>query len=167
MRQALVGILLLLLSSSLSAQVRVDLGIAAGRQSYEQSDLGSRFLISPEVLLSRGPLALYFAVDYAELSSASIRRGAMYASHLGLAYCWPIGRNLAVRAGAGPSYVTVEALGGETAWNAQLELALRSGRLEWFAKLRQYDYSLSEFRTADASPKGPALLAGLRVELRK
>lgn len=156
------GVLLLLLCSPLSAQVRVDVGIAAGRQSYE-SHLGSRFLLSPEVLLSRGRLGLYYALDHADLSSA----GTMYASHVGLAYRWPLERNFAVRAGAGPSYVTVEHLGGEPTWHAQVELALRTRRLEWFAKLRQYDYSLSELRIANASPDGPALLAGVRVTLRE
>ena len=162
MRRTFVGVLLLLLCSSVSAQVRVDLGIAAGLQSYESPDRDSRFLIGPDVLLSRGRLALYYALDYADLSSA----GAMYASHLGLAYRWPVGRNVAVRAGAGPSYVTIERLGGEPTWHAQVELALRTGRLEWFAKLRHYDYSRSERRIATASPDGPALLAGVRVTLR-
>lgn len=143
--------------------MRVDLGVAAGQQSYEGRQLDSRFLISPEVLLSKGQLGLYYALDHADLSSA----GTMYASHLGLAYRWPVGRNVAVSAGAGPWYVSVEHLGGEPTWNAQVELALRTGRLEWFAKVRQYDYSLSEFRIADASPKGPALLAGVRFALRE
>ena len=98
----MVAVLLLFLCSLLSAQLRVDLGIAAGQQSYDPHDIGSRLLVSPEAMLSRGPLALYYAVDYAELSSASIRRGSMYASHLGLAYRWPIGRNLAVRSLASP-----------------------------------------------------------------
>jgi hypothetical protein len=161
-----VGVVLfLLLCSSLSAQVRVDLGIAAGQQSYEPDDLGSRLLISPEAMLSRGAFALYYNLDRARLSSDDIRRGTMYASHLGLAYRWPIGRNLAVRAGAGPSYVTVEYLGGKPTWHAQLELALRTGRLEWFAKLRQYDYSLDKLHVADASPDGPAMLVGARVTL--
>ena len=145
----------------MSAQVRVDVGVAMGEQPYEAPDLDSRFLIGPEVMLSRGRLALYYALDHADLSSA----GSMYASHLGLAYRWPVGRNVAVRAGAGPSYVTVEQLGGEPAWHAQVELALRRGRLEWFAKLRHYDYGLEEFRIANASPDGPALLAGVRVTL--
>lgn len=158
-------ILLLLLSSSLYAQVRVDLGIAAGVQAYEPDDLGSRFLLSPEVNVSRGPLAIYYALDYADLSSDDIRRGTMYASHFGLAYRWPVGRDVGVSAGAGPSYVTVEYLGGKTTWHAQLELALRTGRMEWFAKVRQYDYVLEELHAADASPKGPALLAGVRVTL--
>ena len=112
--------------------------------------------------LSRGRLALYYALDYADLSSA----GSMYASHLGVAYRWPLGRNLAVRAGAGPSYVTAEHLGGEPTLHAQVELALRTRRLEWFAKVRYYDYGLSAFHVADASPDGPALLAGVRVTLR-
>src|SRR5688572_10194254 len=149
-RQTLVAFLLLLLSSSLSAQVRIDVGIAAGQQSYEQQDLGSQFLISPEVLLSRGRLALYYNLDRANLSSSDLRRGTMWASHVGFAYRWPIGRNLAVRAGAGPSYVTITYLGGEPTWHAQLELALRKGRLEWFAKVRQYEFSASKFRVAGA-----------------
>jgi hypothetical protein len=165
MRQILAGVLLLFLCSSLSAQVRVDVGIAAGQQSYEAQDLGSQLLISPEVLLSRGRFALYYALDFADLSSDNIRRGTMYASHLGLSHRWPVGRNVAVRAGAGPSYVTITYLGGKPTWHAQLELALRTGRLEWFAKVRQYDYTLSKFRMADASPDGPALLVGVRVAL--
>ena len=158
---------MLFLCSSLSAQVRVDAGIAVGRQSFESDDIRSRLLISPEVLLSRGRFALYYALDEADLSSASIRRGTMYASHLGLAYRWPIGRNVAVRAGAGPSYVSVGLLGGKPIWHAQVELALRRKRMEWFARLRQYDFNLSEFRTAEASPDGPALLAGFRVTLNE
>lgn len=156
------AVLLLLFGPPLSAQVRIDLGIAAGQQSYE-TPVESRFLISPELLLSRGRFGLYYALDYADLDSA----GAMYASHLGLAYRWPMGRNLAVRAGAGPSYVTIEHLGGKATWHAQAELALRTGRLEWFAKVRHYDYALSEFRTASASPDEPALLAGVRFALQE
>ena len=163
MRQTLPGVLLLLLCSSLSAQVRVDLGLAAGQQAYEADDLDSRFLISPEVLLSRERLAFYYSLDLADLSSG----GTMYGNHYGLAYRWPVGQNGAFRAGAGPSYVSVEHLGGEPTWHAQVELALRTRRLEWFAKLRHYDYSLSEFRVADASPNGPALLAGVRITLRE
>lgn len=165
MRPTFVVVLLLLLSSSLSAQVRVDAGTAAGRQSYEADDLGSQFLLSPEVLLSRGRLGLYYALDHADLSSEDIRRGTMYASHVGLAYSWPLGRSVAVRAGAGPSYVTVTYLGGKPTWHAQLELALRKGRLEGFAKVRQYDYNLEQLHAADASPGGPALLLGVRVTL--
>lgn len=165
MRPTFLAFLLLLLCSPLSAQLRVDAGIAAGQQSYAPHDLGSRLLISPEVQLSHGRFALYYALDQADLSSASIRRGTMYASHLGLAYRWPLGRSFAIAAGAGPSYVTVTYLGGKPTWHAQLELALRRGRLEWFAKARQYDYNLSAFHVADASPEGTAVLAGVRVAL--
>ena len=152
---------MLLLCSSVSAQVRIDAGIAAGLQSYESPDRDSRFLIGPEVQLSRGRLAAYYALDHADLPFA----GTMFASHFGLAYRWPVGRNVALSAGAGPSYVTIEELGGEPTWHAQAELALRTGRLEWFAKVRHYDYSRSERRVATASPDGPALLAGVRVTL--
>lgn len=161
MRRSLPAVLLFLLSSSLSAQVRVDLGIAAGGQSYEAPRDEVQLLISPELLLSRGRLALYYALDNTDLPSA----GSMMASHFGVAYRWPVGRNLAFRAGAGPSYVTTQKLGGELTWNAQAELALRTRRLEWFAKVRHYDYVLSDFRIGTASPEGPALLAGVRVTL--
>lgn len=167
MRQTPVAVLLLLLCAPLSAQVRVDVGIAAGRQSHKPHDIGARFLISPEALLSRGRLALHFSLDRVDLSSSDIRRGAMYASHLGLAYRWPIGRNASLRAGAGPSYVTIEYLGGEPTWHAQVELALRRERLEWFGKVRHYDYSRSQLHTADASSDGPALLVGVRVTLQE
>jgi hypothetical protein len=163
MRPTLVGVLLLLVCSSVAAQVRVGLGLAAGQQPYEPRDLGSRFLLSPEAQLSYGRIAVYYALDYANLSSTDIRRGKMYASHLGLACRWSVWRNVAVRAGAGPSYVSITYLGGKPTWHAQLELSLRKERLEWFAKVRYYDYSLSEFRVAGASPDGPALLAGVRV----
>lgn len=163
MTRTLVAVLLLSLCSSMSAQLRLDLGIAAGRQSYEAPRREAQTLISPEVMLSRGRFALYYSLEYTELPYA----GTVNASHLGLAYRWMLGRNLALRAGAGPSYVTIARLGGEPTWHAQLELALRRGRLEGFAKVRQYDYSLSEFRTASASPDGPALLAGLRVTLNE
>jgi hypothetical protein len=145
----------------MSAEVRIDAGIAAGQQSYESSDDDSRFLIGPEVQLSRGRLALYYALDHADLPFA----GAMFASHFGLAYRWPLGRNFALSAGAGPSYVTIAELGGEPTWHAQAELALRTRQLEWFAKVRHYDYSRSERRVATASPDGPALLAGVRITL--
>ena len=163
MRPFFAGALLFLVCSSLSAQIRVDFGIAAGQQSYEAPNRESRLLISPEAQFSRGRLAAYYALDHADLSSA----GTMYASHLGLAYRWPVARNVAVLAGAGPSYVRVEHLGGEPTWHAQVELAFDAGRFEWFAKLRQYDYSLSEFRVANASPGGPALLAGVRMTPRE
>ena len=163
MKRPFLAVLLFLVCSSMSAQVRFDLGIAVGRQAYEAPRRESQFVISPELMLSRGPLALYYAIDRAELPSA----GDVYASHLGLAYRWPIGRNFAVRAGAGPSYVTIARLGGEPTWHAQVEGAYRTGRLEWFAKVRHYDYSRSEFRTATASPDGPALLAGVRVTLNR
>jgi hypothetical protein len=162
MTRTLLGILLLALSSTLSAQLRFDLGIAGGVQQYERgTDADRKFLFSPEAHLSRGRLTLYYALDYTELSSA----GPMYASHFGLAYRWPLGDQVAFSAGAGPSYVTVEQLGGEVAWNAQAELALRTRRLEWFAKVRHYDYTLEEFRIANASPDGPAVLGGVRVTL--
>jgi hypothetical protein len=147
--------------------VRVGIGIAAGQQSYEQRDLGSVLILSSEAQISHGRLAIYYALDHANLSSASLRRGTMYASHLGLAYRWPTGRNVALLAGAGPSYVSITYLGGKPTWHAQLELALSTARLEWFAKVRYYDYSLSGFHVAGASTGGPALLAGVRVLLTK
>jgi hypothetical protein len=167
MRPTLSGVLLLLLCSSLAAQVRVGIGIAAGQQSYEQRDLGSVFILSSEAQVSHGRVAIYYALDQANLSSANLRRGTMYASHFGVAYRWPVGRNVALLAGAGPSYVSITYLGGKPTLHAQLELALRTNRLEWFAKVRYYDYSLSGFHVAGASPEGPALLAGVRVMLTK
>lgn len=167
MKRIPVAVLMVLLCTSLSAQLRVDVGIAVGQQSFEPEDIGSRLLISPEAMVSRGRLSLYYALDQADLSSDSIRRGSMYASHLGLAYRWPIGRDFSIRAGAGPSYVTITYLGGKAAWHAQLELAYRRSRVEWFAKVRHDDYSLSEFHVADASANGPAVLAGVRVTLNE
>jgi len=167
MRPALAVIPLLFLCSSLAAQVRIAVGAAAGQQSYEAHDLGSRFLISPEAQVSHDRLAIYYALDQTNLSSSSLRRGTLHASHLGVAYQWPLGRNAALSAGAGPSYISVTYLGGKPAWHAQLELSLRQQRLEWFTKVRYYDYSLSGFRVASASPDGPALLAGVRILLTK
>lgn len=167
MRPITVAVLWLLLSSPLFAQLRIDAGIATGRQSFAPGDIGSTLLISPEVMLSRGRLSLYYALDEADLSSPDIRRGAIYASHFGVAYAWPVGRDFAIRAGAGPSYVTIDYLGGTSAWNAQLEVAMRRGRLEWFAKAREYEFSRSERHVADASTNGPALLAGVRYALKE
>lgn len=163
MKRTFLAVLLFLASSSLSAQIRVDVGLAVGRQSFEAPRRESQFLVSPEVMVSRDRLALYYNLDYAKLPSA----GVMFVSHFGVAYRWPIGSNWAIRAGAGPSYVTIAKLGGEPTWHAQVEGAYRTGRLEWFAKVRHYDYSRSEFRTATASPDGPALLAGVRVTLNR
>jgi hypothetical protein len=146
----------------LFAQVRVELGFAAGSQAYETPDLNSRFLIGPELALTRRHVTLSYALDHADLSSA----GSLYASHFDLGYGWTLAHNVTLRAGAGPTYVTIEQLGGEWTGNAQLELALRTGRLEWFAKARAYDYSLSEFRIASASPDGPAFMGGIRYTLR-
>jgi hypothetical protein len=158
MTRILLSALFVLLSLPLSAQVRIDVGLAAGRQSYEAPGLGSRFVLSPEVLVSRNRLSAYYALDHADLSFA----GSMYASHFGAAYSWRVTPNVAFRAGAGPSYVSIENLGGELAWNAQAELALRRRRFELFTKVRFFEYSLAEFRTGSASPDGPALLAGVR-----
>lgn len=158
MSRTLAAVLLAFLCPSLFAQLRVDAGIAVGTQSYESGDVDSPVLIGPELLLSRGRNSLYYALDHADLSSA----GTLYANHFGLARRWPLGGNYSLLAGAGPSYVTVEHLGGEWTFNAELELALRSGRFEWFAKARYYDYSLSAFRVAESSPGGPALLGGVR-----
>jgi hypothetical protein len=163
MKRIFPGILVLLLGPPLCAQTRVDAGITAGMQSYETRQFTARVLVGAEVMASRDRLALYYAIEHADLSSA----GSMYASHLGVAYRWPLGRNVAIRAGAGPSYVSVEHLGGEPTWHAQVELGVRTGRLEWFAKVRQYDYTLSAFRVAEASPDGPALLAGVRFTVRQ
>src|SRR5215212_6148541 len=132
MRRTLVGVLLLLLCSPLAAQVRIDLGIAAGQQSYEPRDLGSRFLLSPEAQISRGRIAVYYALDHANLSSTDIRRGTMYASHLGLAYRWLIGRNVALRAGAGPSYVSITYLGGNPTRNTKNEMELPQEKPDTF-----------------------------------
>ena len=158
MNRLLLLALLLPSFSSLSAQTRFDIGIAGGMQSYEASEDDPRVLTGAEVMVSRGRLGLYYALEYADLSFA----GAMYANHGGVMYRWPLGGKVSFLAGAGPSYVSVESLGGETTFHAQVELAIRTGRLEWFAKVRQYDYSMSEFRIATASPSGPAVMAGVR-----
>jgi hypothetical protein len=160
-RPLLLGFLMLLLGSSLSAQVRLDFGVAAGRQSYE--GIGLQSVIGPEVMLTRGRLGLYYALDRVGLPSV----GPLFASHLGLSYRWPVGRNLAIRAGAGPSYVTLAKLGGTPTWHAEAELALRTGRLEWFAKTRYYDYTRSNRSYGESSADGPALLGGVRVTLNE
>lgn len=160
MKPTFLAVALLLLASSLSAQTRIDVGIAGGRQSYETT---AQTLWGPELVLSRGRLALYYNLDQTDTTAAR----SIFASHFGFAYGWPIGRSLAFRLGAGPSYVTTGRLGGEPTWHAQAELAMRTGRWEWFAKVRQYDYTLEEFRTGSASPEGPALLGGIRFALQQ
>lgn len=163
MRRTFLAVVLLLGCPALSAQLRVEAGLATGTQSYESTNVNPPFLISPELSVSRRRLSLYYALDHADLSSA----GTLYASHFGLGYRWPLPRDFSVLAGAGPSYVTVEHLGGEPTFHAQLELARRTGGLEWFAKLRHCEFGLSEFRIADASPDGPALLGGVRFTLNR
>lgn len=80
--------------------------ILARRRDYTDIvQLDSRFLLSPERMLSRSRLGFDYSLGHAGLSSA----GTMYASHLGLA-CWPVGRDFAVRAGAGPSYARASRL---------------------------------------------------------
>ena len=162
MTRFLGAVLVLLLCSSLSAQTRVDAGLGLGRQSFESPNIGSRLAISPELMLSRGPLAAYYSLDLVDLGSPA---GSMYASHFGAAYRWPLGRNFAVRVGAGPSYVTIDRLGGELAWHAQAEVGWRMRRLEWFARVRHFDHGLSDDRVTNGRPDGPVVAGGVRVML--
>lgn len=158
-----IAVLLLLVCAPLAAQTRLDAGIAVGRQSYERASIGSTTLISPEVMLTRNRLALYYALDFGKLEHA----GTMFASHLGVAYRLPLPRNFAMLAGAGPSYVTIQKLGGTAAFHAQAELALRTSRLEWFARVRYFDFDLEDKSVTGASPEGPAAMAGVRVSLTR
>ena len=68
-------------------------------------------------------------------------------------------------AGGGPTFAYPGGSGGGLTWNAELELEKRWSRTALFARVRQYDYGLPRFREGEAGPNGPAVYAGVRVNV--
>lgn len=155
-------LVLLLTAMPAAAQFHVGIGAGAGMQSYENVDDDPRVLSEVELLVRRGRWGAHIAVEYADLSSA----GRIFVTHLDAAYRWPLARQFSILAGTGPTIVSSETGQSIVAWNAEVELARRFGRMDVFARIRQYDYSLLTFRDR-ASPEGPAVHVGARFALRQ
>jgi hypothetical protein len=81
-RVSLFSLLVLLFSSVLSAQTRVDAGLAFGFQPYENRGESPRGLPSADLLVRGDALGAHLAVEYTDLPQI----GAMVAVHLDAVY---------------------------------------------------------------------------------
>ena len=157
-----LALLLTLLSSiSLSAQTRIDAGVAIGRQSYAPASGESpRVLTSLEVLARRGAFGLQVAGEYADHPE-----GALMVVHPDLIYRREFAQRWFALAGAGLTNATIGGAGHRTTWNAEAELGLRSSRSDIFIRVRQFDFKLQRFRQGDLGPDGPAVYVGARFRI--
>ena len=154
-------LILLSLATSLSAQTRIDLGVAVGMQSYESYEDDPRVLTGAEILAQHNALGAQVAFEYADLAFI----GALYVTHADVFYRHALGRRFLLLVGAGPTYVSLDMHGSEITWNAQADVTWRFRRAEVFARLRQYDYDRSS-PGESASPDGPAVSIGMRFKVR-
>lgn len=147
----------LLLSTALSAQAHVAVGLSGGLQSYANEEDDPRVLAGADALVQRGRFAIHAAFEYADLSSG----GALIAVHPNLAFVTSLTDRWTLLAGAGPTIINIENLSDDRTWNVELELARRFTHADVYARVRHYDYEAEGFR-ASASPSGPVVSLGAR-----
>ena len=156
-------IVLLLVSFSVSAQTRFDVGVSAGTQGYSSTSDDPRVLTGLDFLLRGNRIGAHLAGEYADLTD----EGALVAVHANAVYHADLGRNFSFLAGAGPSLISI----GSTSWtwNAEIELARKFGRMSVIGRVRHDDFELNrEHRdfVEDAGPDGPAMYLGARFNIR-
>jgi hypothetical protein len=156
MRQILLLTFLMIANTSF-AQTHVSLGGALGEQPYENAK--AKVLTSLEGIVERKAVGLHVATEYSDLDPG----GALLVTHADAVYRFDL-EGFSVRAGAGPTYVSLEELGSEVTWNLELEIAHRVRSADIFLRVRQYDYTVGDFRE-QASPSGAAFYAGVRFSI--
>lgn len=151
---------LILVASSLSAQISA--GLAIGQQRYQSAEDNPKVTTDADVLLRRNDFGLHLAVQYADLSTID---GPLIAIHPDLVYRRAFSDNSYVLLGAGPSFIQVGSTMNTMTWNAEGELGLVLRKADVFVRVRQFDFSLSEFRVGEAGPSGPTISIGARFAL--
>src|SRR5215212_4352172 len=94
---------LLFLTTALTAQTRVAVGLAVGQESYESRADDPRVLTGGDVLLRRGAWGGHLAVEYADLTEES----ALIAIHANVIYRQPFGAGFFLLVGGGPTFVSI------------------------------------------------------------
>jgi len=145
-------------ASVLSAQTRIEAGVALGEQPYLSSGESPRGLPSADLLVRGNAAGVHAAVEYTDLPEL----GALVAAHIDAVYRH--GERFFFLAGAGPTVLFTGS--SDMTWNAELELGRAWRTTELFVRARHYDFSYTRFRDRPASPTGPALYLGIRFNLR-
>ena len=140
------------------------IGLAIGQQGY-QSNLDDKKVVTDLTLAAeRHNVGLEVAGQYADLSAID---GPLIAVHPDLTYRFQLPHDFSVLAGAGPSFVRVGSTVTETTWNAFGELGYRWRSTEFFTRVRQFDFSISETRAGEAGPSGPVISVGARYVIHR
>lgn len=155
---AIVVFSLLLPVASRAAETRVAIGTFIGQQSYRSYLDDPRVLSGLELLVLRAPLGLHVAGEYADVDE----HGALLVEHVDVVYQHALPQHFSLMLGGGPTFVNT----GKVTWNLEGELARRFGRVDVFARVRQFDFELQSERGGESGPNGPAIYVGLRLALR-
>lgn len=164
MRKPLLFLMILLsLPLAASADDAIDVGTAIGSQPYHDSSDSPRILTGLEMLMRRNRLGLHVAGEYADTSAV----GALVVLHVDAAYRQTLGQKGFILFGAGPTLVHADSFtgAGRVTWNAEAEIGGKWRRAEIFGRIRQFDFSIIEFRQPDGGPSGPAVYLGVRFSL--
>ena len=161
-RSLLIGMILLVATSTF-AETRFDAGFTAGQQQYPGVD-NNKVVTEVELLGLRDDVGVQAALQYADLS---IVDGPLLATHVDLVYRLPLGSAFYAMAGAGPAFIRVGSTVTETTWNAFGEIGHASRRADLFARVRQFDFNISETRAGEAGPTGPTISIGARFALKR
>lgn len=155
-------LLSLLLSITIHAQTHIAAGLSMNMQPYENYDDNPRYMPGAEILVHGKHFGGHLSVEYADLSDFN----ALLVTHANVVYRHAFGSGWSVLAGAGPTWIDINDFGPEeTTFNVEGEVAKRFGRVDVFARVRQYDFTFRDSR-ALASPNGAAVGLGVRFSLR-
>jgi hypothetical protein len=137
----------------------LSIGLAIGQQGY-QSNLDDKKIVTElDVAAEHKHLVLEVAGQYADLSAVD---GPLIAVHPDITYRFDLSDRISLVAGAGPSFIRVGGTASETTWNAMGEIGYTWRSAVFFARVRQYDFSISDTRTGEAGPSGPVISLGAR-----
>ena len=162
-RSIAIGLAVLLFATIAAAETRFDAGFTAGQQQYPGDD-HNKVVTEVEVLGLRNNVGMQAALQYADLSVVD---GPLLATHVDLVYRLPLGSDFYAMAGAGPSFIRVGSTVTETTWNAFGEIGHAWRRADLFARVRQFDFNISETRAGEAGPTGPAISIGARFLFKR
>ena len=149
------------MAAAVPARAAIDAGFAIGQQRYPGYDDHDKVVSDLDILFRGQRFGLHAVGEYADLTTVD---GPLIAVHPDLVYRVPAGK-FRWMFGAGPSFIRVGSTVTETTWNGEAELARAVGKTDLFARVRFYDFSISDTRAGEAGPNGPVISIGVRFRL--
>src|SRR3954471_5807317 len=135
----------------------LSIGLSVGQQGYQSNLDNPKIVTGMTLAAERHNVGLEIGGEYADLSAVD---GPLIAVHPDLTYRFRGGRGLSVLAGAGPSFIRVGSTVNETTWNAFGELGYTWRSTEFFTRVRQFDFTISDTRNGESGPSGPVISVG-------